>query len=179
MLPNIETNRLFLRPLTRDDESFVIQTSCNANVMRFITGKPRSLEEARAELERNLALNDGVHGMFTAFQKSNNNYVGFFLVRKLENSDETEIGYRIAEDQWKKGFATEGANAVLSYIFEKLKLRSVVAVVEPANSGSLQVLKNIGFTFVKKAKFYGADLFLFRIITKEFAGNPNSSVIIS
>ena len=55
-----------------------------------------------------------------------------------------EIGWRLAQQYWHKGLATEGAQAVLSYAFRKLNLDAVVSFTVPANIRSRRVMEKIG-----------------------------------
>ena len=55
-----------------------------------------------------------------------------------------EIGWRLARDFWGKGYATEGARAVLSFAFGRLGLDEVVSFTVPANLRSRRVMERIG-----------------------------------
>lgn len=55
-----------------------------------------------------------------------------------------EIGWRLARRYWHKGLATEGAEAVLSYAFRKLRLNEVVSFTVPANIRSRRVMEKVG-----------------------------------
>ncbi len=55
-----------------------------------------------------------------------------------------EIGWRLAAEQWGRGYATEGAQRVLRYAFEEAGLRSLVSFTVPANRASIRVMEKIG-----------------------------------
>ncbi len=55
-----------------------------------------------------------------------------------------EIGWRLAFDQWGKGYATEAAFAALSHAFGPLGLSEVVAFTVPANLRSIGVMNRLG-----------------------------------
>lgn len=57
-----------------------------------------------------------------------------------------EIAWRLAADCWGKGYATEGARAVLAFGFEVLELEEIVAFTVPGNSASRRVMEKIGMT---------------------------------
>ncbi len=57
-----------------------------------------------------------------------------------------EIGWRLAHDQWGKGYATEGACAVLAFGFEELKLDEIVSFATAANLPSRRVMERIGMS---------------------------------
>jgi len=57
-----------------------------------------------------------------------------------------EIGWRLARDQWGKGYATEGARAVLGFGFGELKLDGIVSFTTAANLRSRRVMERIGMS---------------------------------
>lgn len=173
MHPLPDSPRMKFRRLSATDEPLVIATSCNANIMRFITGKPKTEEEARAELQKNLKLDDGMHGVFVAESKTTGEFIGFFLVRPFEEEGETETGYRLAEQHWGKGYATEGTLAMLYYILKTLQRPFAVAVVEAAHTASRRVLEKAGFIHEKNGHYYHADLMYYKITQARFLLRQN------
>jgi ribosomal-protein-alanine N-acetyltransferase len=57
-----------------------------------------------------------------------------------------EIGWRLAAGHWGRGYATEGARAVLGRAFGELGLDEVVSFTVPGNIGSRRVMEKIGMT---------------------------------
>lgn len=57
-----------------------------------------------------------------------------------------EIGWRLAAEQWGRGYATEGAQAVLAYGFETLGLAEIVSYTVPNNVRSRRVMEKLGMT---------------------------------
>jgi RimJ/RimL family protein N-acetyltransferase len=57
-----------------------------------------------------------------------------------------EIGWRLAAEHWGRGYATEGAFAVLALAFGELGLQEVVSFTVPANVRSRHVMEKIGMT---------------------------------
>lgn len=57
-----------------------------------------------------------------------------------------EIGWRLAPEVWGKGYATEGARAVLDFAFDELGLEEVVSYTAPLNSASRRVMEKLGMT---------------------------------
>ena len=56
----------------------------------------------------------------------------------------TEIGWRLSSKHWGKGYATEGAKAVLHYAFGQLKLKKIVSFTPIHNIKSRRVMEKIG-----------------------------------
>ena len=55
-----------------------------------------------------------------------------------------ELGWRIAREQWGRGYATEGARAALDVAFGELALAEVVSFTSIANERSRRVMERIG-----------------------------------
>ncbi|KAK5047203.1 hypothetical protein LTR84_006725 [Exophiala bonariae] len=58
---------------------------------------------------------------------------------------DTEIGFMLAREYWRKGLAEEALRAVLAYFFEERRLLEVVADVDPRNGSSKALLGKLGF----------------------------------
>jgi len=57
-----------------------------------------------------------------------------------------EIGWRLAAEFWGRGYATEGAQAVVALGFEQLLLPEIVSFTVPSNLRSRRVMERLGMT---------------------------------
>ncbi|MHB8423509.1 MAG: GNAT family N-acetyltransferase [Leptospirales bacterium] len=57
---------------------------------------------------------------------------------------EGEIGYYLERGSWKKGFATEIANALLQFGFDRLNLHRIMAMCFLENLASAHILEKVG-----------------------------------
>jgi ribosomal-protein-alanine N-acetyltransferase len=166
----VETERLLLRPFTRDDLDVFASINADADVMRYIgDGKPQT--RAQTEMRLNAILNHWDQhgfGLWALVDKTSNALIGFCGLQYLDNTAEIEIGYRFAKEFWGMGFATEAAGATLRYAFEVLGLDRIVAVVQPENFASQSVIEKIGLRYVKDAHFYNSDVEYYAITRGEF-----------
>lgn len=55
-----------------------------------------------------------------------------------------EISYIINPEYWGNGYATEAANCLLQFGFDKLSLHRIYATCDPRNTASTRVLEKIG-----------------------------------
>jgi RimJ/RimL family protein N-acetyltransferase len=55
-----------------------------------------------------------------------------------------EIGWRLAREHWKQGYATEGAKAALRVGFDQARLEEIVSLTALANLPSRAVMERIG-----------------------------------
>ena len=66
------------------------------------------------------------------------------LLINTSEMQEAKIGYTLHQDQWRRGYATETANALLHFGFNRLKLHRMCATTAPTNVASRRVLEKIG-----------------------------------
>lgn len=59
----------------------------------------------------------------------------------------TEIGWRLAAEYWGRGYATEGAQAVLEYALCSMHVPEVVSLTAKCNLRSRRVMERIGMTY--------------------------------
>lgn len=146
--PNLETDRLLLRQIIKDDAKEILSLRSDDRVMQFI-GRPKmsSIEEASAWIEKfdtALAEREGITWAITL--KTDNKLVGTIGFWRLEKEHyRGEIGYLLNPDLQGKGFMHEAFGPVLNYGFEKMKLHSIEANVYPENTSSSKILEKNGF----------------------------------
>ena len=92
-------------------------------------------------------------GLYPVLQKTNNTFMGFVGLTRVEFScdyfqqnEAVEIGWRLATDFWQQGYASEAAQAVCAYAFTRLGLESIVSMTAKANKPSEAVMQRIGMT---------------------------------
>ena len=59
----------------------------------------------------------------------------------------TDIGWRLSRKHWKKGYAVEGATAVLDFARTKTPLKTIYATAPKSNKNSIAVMERIGLVF--------------------------------
>ncbi len=60
-----------------------------------------------------------------------------------------ELGYRLNRAAWGRGYATEGARALVGKGFTDLGVQRVTANTMAVNAGSRRVMEKAGLTFVR------------------------------
>jgi len=159
----LETDRLRLRPVAADDVDHFAALYADPDVMRFIGLRgPLTRDQARERLDFMLGhWQRHGFGMWTLWLRAGGEFVGRCGMRYLEESPEVELGYTLAKRFWGRGLATEASRAVVRYAFDAIRLRRLVAVADPANVASVNVMKKIGMTFERLGRFYGTECVLF------------------
>jgi RimJ/RimL family protein N-acetyltransferase len=149
----IETERLRLEPWNAEHAALLTRLSSLPEVTRFIgKGTPMSAAEAD-ELATRVAAHWRAHGFGWrgAVERTSGRAVGLVAlerardVRGLADGDH-EIGWWFDPEVWGKGYATEGARAIVAEAWA-LGAPSVVARIQPDNIASARVAAKLGLTF--------------------------------
>ena len=89
--------------------------------------------------------------------RDGNKVIGFGGIAKVladfPNGPSAEIGWRFLPEAWGNGYATEMANAVLNYGFEKLRLPEILSFAVTDNEKSFAVMKRIGMQRFEEGDF--------------------------
>lgn len=155
----LETERLFLRPMNEGDVDAVFALRRDAEMMRFIR-QPQTKRSEAANWVRLVSSRwqSDRYGFCAVIEKSSGTFVGWCGLWELKESGEIEVGYAITKEFWKQGLASEAAARFLEYGFTELKLEKIVAVANPENAASRRVMEKIGMSFDDIGRFYGLDL---------------------
>jgi ribosomal-protein-alanine N-acetyltransferase len=142
----LETERLALRRwLPRDRAAFAAMNADPA-VMDF----PRPLTRAESDAEMDGFVRqweaDGF-GWAAAERRSDGAFVGMVGIARCHLapiSPCVEIGWRLPQEHWGHGYATEAARGWIGYGFGELGLGEIVAFTDPGHARSLGVMRRVG-----------------------------------
>ena len=160
------TERLVLRRVTAADVDNLLALDGDPEVMRYL--EPRVKTRALIETEV-LPLFLGRHqrhpgfGRWAADARDGGDFVGWFGLRPVQPSEAAmvdwpdappgsgvaEIGYRLRRSAWGRGYATEGARALVHRAFTELGVREVVATTMTVNTRSRAVLERAGLLYAR------------------------------
>lgn len=146
----LETDRLILRRIDpdRDFEAWASALADEEHV-RYTVGRVQN----RAEAWRSMAAVIGHwairgYGFFSVEDKASGAWVGRVGPWFPEGWPEPEIGWSIAPDCLRRGFATEAALASLRFAFDELGWKRVVHCILEGNEASIGVAHKIGSKFL-------------------------------
>lgn len=159
-----------MRKITRGDLPWLIEMRTPAAVNRYLGGpEMQNAEALTARLPFYLKCHEKFgFGFCTMVLKSTGEMIGTSGLQPLEETGEIEVGYNLSEKYWRQGFGYECALAWLKYGFENAGLERVVAVADPANTGSWRIMEKCGMRYEKTAKHYGIDCVFYAISRDEF-----------
>lgn len=147
-LPVVEAARIRLRPFEERDLEEVFRLYEDKEATRYgYSPKMESLEDARALVAETTSLAASrtlFH--FGVATRDDDRIIGHATIFQwMKSQRRAELGYSVRKDLWGQGYATEAANALLGFGFERLSLRRVEADVDPRNPSSVRVLEKLGF----------------------------------
>lgn len=152
----LETTRLLIRKFTKDDLNDLHEMNSNPEVMKYIFGRPLALEESQKYLDIYFDTYQKYPGLgnFAAFEKETKKFIGWVCLRPYpDDNNEIEIGYRLNKQSWGKGYASELAQKMVDYGFHQMKLKEIMAIVNPENAASKNVLAKAGLKYIKNIDF--------------------------
>lgn len=153
----IKTKRLLLRPWKESDLEPFAQLNADPRVMEYFPSV-KSYKESVEEYNRILQhFTQRGWGFWAVEIPNKNDFIGFIGLRfddfPAPFTPAIEIGWRLAFEHWKKGYATEGAKAALNYGFEILKLEEIISFTSILNTRSTAVMERIGMHHNPKDDF--------------------------
>ena len=175
----ITTERLILRPFTREDADVTFRNWAGDERVQKLYGEPtyptkEDVEELLAGYIRRYAQGD--YYRWVIDEKAGARSVGqiaFFLVDTKNHF--AEIEYCIGVDFQGKGYATEATRAVIEYGFQKMGLNKVQICHNARNPRSKRVIEKCGFTYEGTLRDYFlmdgeyVDRLYYSILAREFA----------
>jgi len=142
------TERLRLRPWREADKAPFAALNNDPRVYATLAG-PMARDDSDALADRITAhISEHGWGLWAVEVPGIADFIGFVgLSRPRFEAPFTpciEIGWRLASDHWGKGYATEGARAVLAYGFDILQLDEIVSFTTIGNTRSRAVMARLG-----------------------------------
>jgi ribosomal-protein-alanine N-acetyltransferase len=156
----LETERLMLREVTEADAPFMLELLNSRGFIEGIADRGvRTLEEARAYIAEwvEASYRDHGFGMWAVTPKGEDGPVGLAGLVRRDVLPHVDVGYAFLEGAWGRGYAREAAAGVLAYARGPLGLDTIVAITNPANRASQNVLEKIGLKFVQMIDLPGWD----------------------
>lgn len=148
MSQELRTRRLRLRRWCDADRAPFAEINADPEVGRWLSGTlDRTASDAFVDRIEAGWERDGF-GLFAVEVVDGPPLVGFVgLLRPNFDAHFTpavEIGWRLSPAVWRRGYATEGAEAVVRFAFDDVGLGEVVSFTAVGNSASRRVMERIG-----------------------------------
>lgn len=151
-IEKIETNRLYLRPFTKDDALFAISIWNDPEMGEYL-GDP-ALETIDPEYVKEIEAlgDDPICCYLIAESKTTGERIGTCSFIPLKDQTVYDIAYCVNKLHWRKGYATEMIQGMIAYAKAHSGKRITVNI-DPDNAASNGVVKKLGFKVVHTGSY--------------------------
>jgi RimJ/RimL family protein N-acetyltransferase len=150
----LTTERITLVPLADEHLEHEVDLDSRPEVMRYLTGRPRTREEVEAIHRRRLAIARDAPGLgfWSGFVAGA--FLGWWILEPPERAEEraagqAELGYRLLPQYWRQGLGSEGARELIRYGFEQVGLERIIAETMAVNAASRATMQSVGLRYVR------------------------------
>ena len=176
-----ETKRCIIRELTMDDIDALFELYSKPGITDFVEplyDYDKECEYERAYIEHMYGYYE--YGMWLVFSKETGELIGR---AGLENRDycdeqetqgvpgtyhsEMELGYIIAPEYQRQGYATEVCKAILEYAWENLCPDRINCLIDEENYPSRRLVEKLGFQLIGKTDVTGESLLRYVISNRD------------
>ena len=148
--PTIQTPRLILRRWAKEDLAAFATLNADPEVMRFFPSPIDEAETAILIAKFELSFEENGFGPWAVEIAWARTLIGFCGLSRPEFDapfmPAVEIGWRFAHGSWGNGYATEAAEAAMTYGFDEVGLDEIVSFTVPDNQRSRRVMERLGMT---------------------------------
>ena len=155
-MPNIETQRLLLRPLTLNDaEAAFLGWTGDAEAMEYVSWLPhfsiddtiKWLKEVEWKIDKdgNVVKNDNYIWGFEL--KETDNLIGSGGLIWENEWQLYQVGYNINKNYWGCGYTTEAMQSIIQFASSRLGIKRIMGGHAKSNRRSARVLEKLGFVY--------------------------------
>ena len=180
-----ETKHCIIRELTMDDIDALFELYSKPGITDFVEplyDYDKECEYERAYIEHMYGYYE--YGMWLVFSKETGELIGR---AGLENRDycdeqetqgvpgtyhsEMELGYIIAPEYQRQGYATEVCQAILEYAWENLCPDRINCLIDEENYPSRRLVEKLGFQLIGKTDVTGESLLRYVISNRDVSAD--------
>jgi RimJ/RimL family protein N-acetyltransferase len=148
----LETDRLILRDYRPEDWERVHTYGADPEFSKFELWGPNTVEDTKkfvSDMVAQTQQRDRYKFDVAVVLKKNDLLIGGSGIRReSQTSCVANLGWAIHPEFQKQGFATEAAQALIKFGFEKLRLTVIYAICDTRNTSSLKVMEKLGMNRV-------------------------------
>lgn len=161
-LSGISTNRLSLSPLSEVDAALILKLLNTEGWLQFIGDRNiKSLEDAMVYI-RKIRLDSSIN-YWAAREKESGTPIGVFTFIKRTYLNHHDIGFGLLPEYMGKGYALEGARALVNEMIRDNKHEQILATVLTENDRSIKLLQKLGLAFERKIELEGKIVDLYKM----------------
>ncbi|MBL8280042.1 MAG: GNAT family N-acetyltransferase [Pelomonas sp.] len=174
-MPVLTTPRLRLEPLTDVHFDGLYRLNQDPVVMRYITGRPDTLVDTRSMIDRvKLRWAELGYSWWAFMRRDDDDLIGTGCIQHLNRdpAGPLETGWRLRQDAWGQGYASEAARHMVGWAFRTLQPELICAVCQPPNVASAAVMERLGMHYSGMGRWYDMDCKRYDITAAQWAESP-------
>lgn len=142
--PVLETERLILRPIQKEDFPRWAEMMGDAEAARYLGGAQSPAVAWRGFMTMAGAWAMTGVSMFSVLDRTSGRWLGRIGPWQPEGWPGSEVGWGLHPDAQGKGYGVEAARATINYAFDVLGWDSVIHCIDPDNSPSQRLAERLG-----------------------------------
>ncbi|WP_374567423.1 GNAT family N-acetyltransferase [Ideonella sp.] len=167
----LSTARLRLEPFDDAHLDGLYELNRDPVVMRYITGRPETRDDTLASIGRVKARwAEWGYSWWAFIEQGSGQVVGAGCIQHLarDAANPLEIGWRLRQDHWGRGLATEAAQTMAGWAFDALKTPLLTSVCHVDNTASAKVMQRLGMRYRGVERWYDMDTAVYEITDQEW-----------
>ncbi len=167
----LTTQRLRLEPFNEVHLAGLNAVNRDLSVMNYITGRSETLEEtaaAIARVQRRWA--EWGCSWWSFIEIETEEIIGAGCIQYLgaDTAKPLEIGWRLRQDKWRQGYASEAARRMATFAFETVGGDRLCAICHQENSSSERLMQRLGMTFQGIERWHDMDTLVYMMCRQEW-----------
>jgi RimJ/RimL family protein N-acetyltransferase len=162
MKNTIETERLHLRGLAKEDADFIFALVNTPEWITFIGDRNvRTGDDALKYIQA--IVDNPKYRYWVVWTKEFSSQVGIITVIKRDYLEHHDIGFAFLSQYANNGYAFEAAKAVLEMERQSGRHTHILATTLPTNQASIKLLLKLGLTFEKEIQVENTMLHVYSV----------------
>jgi RimJ/RimL family protein N-acetyltransferase len=167
---HIDTDRLYLRPMTLRDADDLFALHSEPEVREFMAPMDRDAVIDRLRLDDHDWSEYG-HGLFALLASDDGRFLGRIGLKYWPQFDETEVGWALRSEAWGHGYATEAARACAAWGFREFKYPYLTAMIRPENVRSIRVAERLRMTSLREDLLFDVPVVVYGVDRATFSNS--------
>ncbi|WP_114790432.1 GNAT family N-acetyltransferase [Niabella yanshanensis] len=146
MYQQLETDRLFIRPITTADSPFILKLVNTPGWLQFIGDRHiHNSHDAEKYIQKIL---DNPNFFYSVFEtKATQQPIGIVTFLYRDNQEFPDIGFALLPQFEKQGYALEASQKYLDELVQQKVSPTIIGITLPENKSSIQLLERLGLKF--------------------------------
>jgi RimJ/RimL family protein N-acetyltransferase len=165
---HIDTDRLYLRPMTMRDADDLFALHSEPEVREFMPALDRDGVIDRLRRDDDDWTEYG-HGLFAVLASDGGGFLGRVALKYWPEFDEAEVGWVLRREAWGHGYATEAARACAGWGFREFDYPYLTAMIRPVNERSIRVAERLGMTPLRDDVLFDSPVVVYSVDRATFS----------